>query len=272
MGVSIFTGGFEAEYGNALSGVVNIVTQTGSADHPNLYDEVLQAEEDISIDGTLTRAGIPGTVATAHGGRDQLLDLSLIQAGNLLTIEPESSAVFLIQWNHAEAALWEQTQMTFHTQPGNPSDFSWFESGTITLNAEGTAQLFEGVAPVQLAPTQFAISYTIWVGDPMEVQVDNFIPVYNTSLGMVRLQWQTPFEVNNYGFMVERGVSPTEFPVVYNDFIAGQGTTFDTTYYFFLDSMDHSPGLRYYRLQRWYDFGFIVWALDPTNATAVIVP
>jgi outer membrane receptor for ferrienterochelin and colicin len=32
-GLSIFTGGFEPEYGNALSGVVNIVTRTGSNEH-----------------------------------------------------------------------------------------------------------------------------------------------------------------------------------------------------------------------------------------------
>lgn len=32
-GVSMYTGGFEPEYGNALSGVVNIVTRTGSNDH-----------------------------------------------------------------------------------------------------------------------------------------------------------------------------------------------------------------------------------------------
>jgi outer membrane receptor for ferrienterochelin and colicin len=33
VGVSIYTGGFEPEYGNALSGVVNIVTKTGTNDH-----------------------------------------------------------------------------------------------------------------------------------------------------------------------------------------------------------------------------------------------
>jgi outer membrane receptor for ferrienterochelin and colicin len=32
-GLSLYTGGFEPEYGNALSGVVNIVTKTGSDDH-----------------------------------------------------------------------------------------------------------------------------------------------------------------------------------------------------------------------------------------------
>ena len=33
VGISIYTGGFEPEYGNALSGVVNIVTKTGANDH-----------------------------------------------------------------------------------------------------------------------------------------------------------------------------------------------------------------------------------------------
>ncbi len=33
VGVSIYTGGFEPEYGNALSGVVNIITKTGSNEH-----------------------------------------------------------------------------------------------------------------------------------------------------------------------------------------------------------------------------------------------
>jgi outer membrane receptor protein involved in Fe transport len=32
-GLSLYTGGFEAEYGNALSGVVNIVTKTGTDEH-----------------------------------------------------------------------------------------------------------------------------------------------------------------------------------------------------------------------------------------------
>ncbi len=32
-GLSLYTGGFEPEYGNALSGVVNIVTKTGTEDH-----------------------------------------------------------------------------------------------------------------------------------------------------------------------------------------------------------------------------------------------
>ncbi len=48
VGVSIYTGGFEPEYGNALSGVVNIVTKTGSNDHRYL----LRADSDNLFGGT----------------------------------------------------------------------------------------------------------------------------------------------------------------------------------------------------------------------------
>ncbi len=237
----------------------------------NLYDEVLQAEEAISIDISFHVPGNPSAGGTAHGDRNQLIDRSMIQ-GNLLTVEPDSSAAFFIQWDHAGPALWEQTGLSFYTQPGNPMDFSWFESGPITLEAEGTARMFKGVAPAELDGTQLTIRYTIFVGDPQEAEVSNFLALYDQNLGLVRLSWQTHSEVNNHGFKIERGVSPTDFPVVYPDLIPGQGTVSDTTYYTFLDSLDTSPGLRYYRLQRWYDFGFVVWPLDPSHPTAVIVP
>ena len=48
VGVSIYTGGFEPEYGNALSGVVNIVTKTGSDAHRFL----LRADKDNLFGGT----------------------------------------------------------------------------------------------------------------------------------------------------------------------------------------------------------------------------
>lgn len=47
-GVSIYTGGFEPEYGNALSGVVNIVTKTGTNDH-KLY---VKGQSDNLLGGT----------------------------------------------------------------------------------------------------------------------------------------------------------------------------------------------------------------------------
>jgi outer membrane receptor for ferrienterochelin and colicin len=48
VGVSIYTGGFEPEYGNALSGVVNIVTRSGSNEHHLLA----RADNDHAFGGT----------------------------------------------------------------------------------------------------------------------------------------------------------------------------------------------------------------------------
>jgi len=65
-GMSLYTGGFEPEYGNALSGVVNIVTRTGNNDHRffaraardnlivgNQFDNLTEAE--LSAAGPLVR-------------------------------------------------------------------------------------------------------------------------------------------------------------------------------------------------------------------------
>ena len=48
VGLSIYTGGFEAEYGNALSGVVNIVTKTGTDNHRFF----VRADKDNLVGGT----------------------------------------------------------------------------------------------------------------------------------------------------------------------------------------------------------------------------
>lgn len=48
LGMSILTGGFEPEYGNALSGIVNIVTRTGGTDHRFM----LRADRDNLFGGT----------------------------------------------------------------------------------------------------------------------------------------------------------------------------------------------------------------------------
>jgi hypothetical protein len=67
-------------------------------------------------------------------------------------------------------------------------------------------------------------------------------------------------------------MSPDEFPIVYEEFIPPSTLPDTTTYYSYVDSLGIVSGTWYYRLQRWYDFGFVVWPLDPTDAVAVNVP
>ncbi|RPH36239.1 TonB-dependent receptor, partial [bacterium] len=74
VGMSLYTGGFEPEYGNALSGVVNIATRTGTNEHQfftraegdnfivgNQFDHMLQAE--LSGAGPLLRDQLFYTLA-----------------------------------------------------------------------------------------------------------------------------------------------------------------------------------------------------------------
>jgi hypothetical protein len=70
--------------------------------------------------------------------------------------------------------------------------------------------------------------------------------------GIVRLQWATISEINNYGFFVERssGDKTNTFVNIPNIFIPGYGTTVEPQEYTFNDSTIHAPGIYYYRLRQ----------------------
>jgi hypothetical protein len=237
----------------------------------NLHDEVLQAEDSIDI-RIAWHAVVDETYAgTAHGNRNHLQDFNMIQNDDLLTIEPDSSATFFFQMDHQAAELWNLAGLRFYTSPGNPSPFSWFEAGPITLEASGTVQLFESIGALTLEPSVYTIYYTIFVGAPEPVEVESLLARYEA--GTVVLTWQTPFEdPSHYGIRVEKGTTPDEFPVVYEEFIPPSTEPDTTTYYSYVDSLGIVSGTWYYRLQRWDDFGFVVWPLAPTDPVSVAVP
>ena len=239
----------------------------------NLHDEVLQAEEEISIDIDFWIVENPGTGGTTHGDRARLQDQTMIQYGNLLTIEPESSATFFMQWDHAGLKLWEYSTLTLKIQPGNPLDFYWFESGPLTLSAEGTARLFKNIASLELQQDLFVIDYTIFVDTPADPVVDSLMATFDPAISAVVLEWQTPYEVNNHGFKIEKKFTLAgEFTPAYPFLIPGQGTTYDTTEHAFTDSVGIESGVWYYRLEKWYDWGFIQWPVGYSNQVPVLIP
>jgi len=238
----------------------------------NLHDEVLQSTEDISIDITISVQGSSSHGGTTHGDRNQLLTFWMMQNQDQLTIEPDSTAIFFIQWDHADLRVWESAGLTFHRQPGNPVDITWFESGPVTIIGNGTARFFKDVAPLTLPESRAVIDYRIFVPDPVPTRIDSFEARYDATIPGVRLTWLTPFESQNYGFKLEKGMSMDAFPYLYEDGIPGQGTIFDTTYYAYIDSLNIQPGQWYYRLQRWYDFGFTLLQLDPSQPVSLVIP
>jgi len=238
----------------------------------NLYEEVLQDEEDINIDIDFWLAGNESISGTAHGDRSALLFSHMIQNGNLLTIEPQETALFHVQWDHAAEQFWKYTDLTFEVEHGSPFDIYFFESGPITLAAKGTARLFKTTGVLQLVEDQFTINYKIYVDPPVVVHVDSLIARYDASIDAVILEWETPVEINNYGFRVENGMDQSAFESASPGLIPGQGSTSSETFYSFTDSLGLSPGLWYYRLEKWYDWGFIQGPVGYSDTVSVQIP
>jgi hypothetical protein len=114
------------------------------------------------------------------------------------------------------------------------------------------------------------ITYQIYVKNPIQVIVDTIHAEY--SQGGVVLTWETPFEINNYGFRVEKGRNGIDFPVVDEELIRGQGTTDKRSSYTWNDTENLDPGLWVYRLQTWYDYAFTQLQLDPSDTASVVIP
>jgi hypothetical protein len=237
----------------------------------NLHDEVLQAEEDIDISIGFHITASPSLGGSAHGDRNQLLSFRMLQH-DLLTIEPESTALFFIQWDHAAYRLWEYPALVFHESPGNPVNIYWFDCEPIHITATGTAKFFENVAAVDLPETTFSISYQIFVSEPVPAVVDSFRAGYRPTGNTVLLTWQTPFESNNYGFKVEKGIDGENYGLIDDIRIPGKAMFSDTTYYTYVDSIGVTQGTWYYRLRRWYDYGFTIHETEPTESVQVHIP
>jgi len=80
---------------------------------------------------------------------------------------------------------------------------------------------------------------------PVPVELTLFSGSYYD--GVVRLQWQTATETNNYGFEIQKRYQNTAFEKI--GFVSGNGTTTDGIHYSFTDN-DIQSGTIYYRLKQ----------------------
>lgn len=91
----------------------------------------------------------------------------------------------------------------------------------------------------------------------MRITYDGSLPIqlagFSASViegGRVRLDWTTLTETNNYGFEVQKSLSPTTaFETIPNSFIPGQGTTVEPHHYSYVDETS-TAGTWYYRLKQ----------------------
>jgi outer membrane receptor for ferrienterochelin and colicin len=126
-GISIATGGFEAEYGNALSGVVNIVTRTGSEDHRFS----VRADADHLSGGTQTSR----TTEFEISGSGPLVGSRLFYLASLNAI-------------YSGTRWWQDLEQVFH--------------GPTERTVNGFAKLDYVVTPTLRLSTQFLYSGRDW--------------------------------------------------------------------------------------------------------------
>ena len=84
---------------------------------------------------------------------------------------------------------------------------------------------------------------------PLPIQLASFTAVVSGQ-GLVRLEWVTLSEMNNYGFEVQKSVHQlSNYQTVANGFVPGHGTTLEPQHYSFTDSAAGS-GVWWYRLKQ----------------------
>lgn len=147
VGVSIYTGGFEPEYGNALSGVVNIVTRTGSdnhhflvrADNDNLFGGTQNSkttEIEVSASGPI----IPEKMFYVASGNGFATDTRWWQDFDLVfdsPIDRTVSAFGKVDY-HFNPTLRMGVQVLYSARDWQPYEFNW-RFNLIGLPAESRA-------------------------------------------------------------------------------------------------------------------------------------
>ncbi len=109
-----------------------------------------------------------------------------------------------------------------------------------------------------------------WIGG---VIYDNIIPVELTSFdvktenGNVILNWQVASEVNNYGYIINRGVSSDSLHQI--GFVKGNGTTTEKHFYSFVDKQVNNDLYYYQLMQLDYDGSKNVLAGLAVNVNSV---
>jgi hypothetical protein len=249
------------------------IAGTFSLNVKNLHDEVLSAEEGISIDFDLYPADDPALLARVHGNRNNLLNPFNSQGnmfmldGNILTIHPDSSAKFLVQINHTRERFWKLRNAVWIPFVGVRVD-------SMRFIAKGSVRLFKQQRiPLLTDQIRFTISYLFRARGLRSVTRIDSLRGWVDSMGLVHVGWQTPFETNFvYGFRIQKSFFPTHsFATVPDGFVRDLGSPADTTSYEFID-YDATPGIRYYRLAQLEDFGLVQAEVRFSQAVRVEIP
>ena len=108
---------------------------------------------------------------------------------------------------------------------------------------------FYRVGAVDSSGYEGALSFAARVDIPLPIQLASFNATQSGN-NIVRLEWNTLSETNNYGYYIQRRASADKvFSEVSNSFVAGHGTTVIAHHYSYLDTV-RTPGPWWYQLKQ----------------------
>ncbi len=146
-----------------------------------------------------------------------------------LKYQPGPGTSITIGWNLPNGAVGRLQDIIF----GNLIDVPMTGTGSYTVtNPNGFSRL----------------KMTINYDGSLPIQLLSFTGVF-ISPNLVRLDWRTMSEVNNYGFEIQKSADSTSYQTVPNSFVQGHGTTNEPHDYSWIDSTVAS-GVWYYRLRQ----------------------
>lgn len=239
---------------NSNGGIVSLAVK-------NAHDEVLSGTEEISIDITFSLEDFPAAgTANIHGDRNNLINRFNFQGdvfmldGDILTIHPDSSARFLIVWDHIQARFWDYGNPVYVGQ-------GYVVTDSLQVVAQASIRLYEQqVIPLLTEQIRFKIFYFFAEVYPNSIASIDEIEGWADSSGAVNLSWVVNCEnaiCENpaaLGWEVQKSIAANgtyqSLPDVFIPTTASlyQREIVDTTLtYLFIDSLA-VPGIWYYRL------------------------
>lgn len=246
----------------------------------NTHDEVFSGHEGIAVDAKYWGTNFPTDTVWVRGDFNNLLNPFNLQGNmfmlenGILTIHPDSSANFLVVWNHSEQQFWNYANPRFIADPcQNPPCSFRIVSDTIQVNGIASITLFENqVTPLVSDPISFEIHYFFDVQKAAFARIDT-LRAWVDDEGSAVIRWVAAFQSSIFRYEVQRSPSSIGgFETVQSGFVEPQGAFIDTVTYDFVD-LDSDPGRWYYRLgfvEYFYPAGpFLV---DSTSSIEIVLP
>jgi hypothetical protein len=244
----------------------------------NLHDEVLEDTALVQGKVEISLRDIPSASATITGGAARLYGQAMVHAGRI-AIRPDSAAVMDLGWNNFtddNRLIWSFVNLR---QMTDPSGVPYLLSDPVELVVKASFQVFRNVQATRAQEALYVTQYQVYARPTLGANLLPF-PIeqfrgFGRSGGYVKLFWQTPFEIQNYGFVVQRRLNggTAGFVTPPNAFVPGNGTTGSVHFYSFSEG-NVPQGSWAYRLQQIADLKLLANnpVFQTTDTITVVIP